>query len=162
MTSSIARGSVSPIELAYFDTAYILRCYVMERGSEAVRAVASRVEQLVTSELARAEFAAAVHRKRRERTLSSRDAKVVVAQFSADCDAHVWEFVPVSTVVLERVDAAFAELPAAIPLRSADAIHLATAAELSLSAIYSNDRHLLGAAKHFRLVGIDVIGDSAS
>lgn len=157
MTSTVASIDTAPIDVAYFDTANLLRCYVMERGSEAVRAVASRTEQLVTSELARAEFAAAVHHKRRERSLSTRDAKVVVGQFAADCDAHVWEFVPVSPAVLHRVDTAFATLPSAVPLRSADAIHLASAAELGLSQIYSNDRHLLGAARYFGLVGKDVI-----
>jgi len=157
VSSNVARQDATPIELAYFDTAYILRCYLNEQGSEAVRVVASRTEQLVTSELARVEFAAAVHRKRRERHLSSRDAKVVMGQFAADCDAHVWEFVPVSRAVLRRVDTTFAALPTTVPLRSADAIHLASAAELGLTSIYSNDRHLLGAAKHFALVGIDVI-----
>lgn len=161
MSSNVERQDITLLELAYFDTAYILRCYLNEEGSEAVRAVASRTEQLVTSELARAEFAAAIHRKRRERALSSRDSKVVMGQFAADCDAHVWEFVPVSGAIFHRVDKAFAALPTTVPLRSADAIHLASAAELGLSTIYSNDRHLLGAAKYFALAGIDVIGGTA-
>jgi predicted nucleic acid-binding protein len=147
----------TPIDVAYFDTAYVLRCYVMERGSLAVRAVASRTEQLVTSELARAEFAAAVHRKRRERLLTARAAQVILGQFAEDCGARVWEFIPVSPAVIQRVTEKFAALPAAVPLRSADAIHLASAAELRLAVIYSNDRHLLAAATHFGLEGIDVI-----
>lgn len=148
------------IEVAYFDTAYILRCYLMERGSLDVRATASRSELLVSSELAHAEFAAAVHRKRREGSLSTRDARVVLRQFADDCQSSVWEFIPLRDAVLARVTDTFAALPATVSLRSADAIHLASAAELGLSAIYSNDKHLLAGARYFGLEGVDVIAST--
>jgi len=48
--------------------------------------------------------------------------------------------------------------PAAVFLRAADAIHLATAAESEFRIVYSNDAHLLAAAKYFGIEGRNVIG----
>ena len=141
---------------AYLDTAFVFKCYVFENGSEAVRSLATETDDLVTSELTRAEFAAAVHRKRREKALTKREATAVVAQFDADCADGIWTFIPVNAAILQRVCTGFASLPVTTALRAADAIHCASAVEYSLDRIYSNDRHLLDASSHFKLIGVDV------
>ena len=140
----------------YLDTAFVFKCYVLENGSEAVRSLAADTVDLVTSELTRAEFAAAVHRKRREKALTRREAAAVAAQFDADCADGLWTFIPVNAAIVQRVCDAFAALPVSTALRAADAIHCASAAAYGVDRIYSNDRHLLDASSHFKLIGVDV------
>ena len=140
----------------YVDTAFVVKCCVFEVGSESVRALASDTDELITSALARAEFAAAVRRKRRENALTQPEADAIAAQFAADCADGIWTFIPINDVVLQRVSVAFASLRTSTALRAADAIHCASAVECGANHIYSNDRHLLGAASDFKLLGIDV------
>jgi hypothetical protein len=59
---------------------------------------------------------------------------------------------------LRRFSHVYQKLPAAVFLRAADAIHLATAAESEFRIVYSNDAHLLAAAKYFGIEGRNVIG----
>ena len=71
----------------------------------------------------------------------------------------------VRRVVVERACDLFASLPVTVPLRSADAIRVVTAAELGLTEIFSNDWHLLTGAPLLGLRGVDVTdttGDHAS
>jgi predicted nucleic acid-binding protein len=49
-------------------------------------------------------------------------------------------------------------LPNSVFVRSGDALHLTCAAEQGFREVYTNDRHMLQAAKQFKLVGIDVVG----
>ncbi|MGH9837847.1 MAG: hypothetical protein ACREEM_03595 [Blastocatellia bacterium] len=42
-------------------------------------------------------------------------------------------------------------------LRTVDAIHLTCASSYGFQEIYSNDRHLLAAALHFKLTGTNII-----
>jgi predicted nucleic acid-binding protein len=58
---------------------------------------------------------------------------------------------------MARVTRAFLEAPDTMFLRAADALHLACATEYGFDTIYSNDRHLLAAATHFGITGVDVV-----
>ncbi|MBU6365078.1 MAG: type II toxin-antitoxin system VapC family toxin [Gemmatimonadetes bacterium] len=138
-----------PIRSAYFDSAYVLKCYVPEADSAPVRALALRVPRLVTSELARAEFASALHRRVREGRCSPEEADVCGEQFAQDIQRGVWHLVPCADPVWERVAAVFRTLPPSTCLRSADAIHLASAALAGEAVVYSSDRQLVGAAIAF-------------
>lgn len=48
-------------------------------------------------------------------------------------------------------------MPGIVFLRSGDALHLACAEEHGFQEVYTNDRHRLATARHFRVTRVDVI-----
>ena len=102
-------------------------------------------------------MAAVFHRKLREGSLSKSIYNANRKQFKQDCESGVWTLFPISPGLIETTVEKIGELPPTVFLRAGDALHLATAAEQGFKEIYSNDRHLLAAAKHFGLKGVDVI-----
>ena len=142
---------------AYFDTAYLLKLYRPEHGSDAVRSHAATVDVIVCSLHGRAELIAAAHRKVREGTATPTHVDALLAQVAADQAAGALAWLPIIETHLDRVTAVFRRAPATVYLRAADALHLASAAAAGFPEIYSNDKHLLAAAPLFGLRGVDVI-----
>jgi predicted nucleic acid-binding protein len=140
----------------YFDTAYIVKLYLCEDGSEDVMRGANGSGGLASSALAISELHAALHRNVREGRLDRGEFEAVLDRLRADAELGLWHWLPVSMAIHQRVATTYRGLPASVFLRAADAIHLATAAEHGFRQIYSNDQHLLAAAPHFSLLGIDL------
>ncbi|HEY6341917.1 MAG TPA: type II toxin-antitoxin system VapC family toxin [Bryobacteraceae bacterium] len=146
---------------AYFDTAYIVKCYVNEPGSREIRDLARSSESVASSSLCIAELSCVIHRKIREGTLSRQDALTVREDFLEDIRADTWLLIPVSDRILHRVELLTRSLPEAMPLRTLDAIHIASLEE-NLLEMWTNDRHLLAAAAHLGLKGRQVQAGSRS
>jgi predicted nucleic acid-binding protein len=140
----------------YFDTAYIVKCYVNEPGHRGVRAVARRASGLYSSAWCIAELACAFHRHVREGSLTQEQAIELRNLFLSDLRQGVWVVFPVSGQLLLQVESATANLPPTMHLRAGDAVHLVTARHAGFSEIWTNDRHLLAAAPHFGLTGRSV------
>jgi predicted nucleic acid-binding protein len=141
----------------YFDTTYIVKCYLNEHGSAAVRSLAAKSERLACCAWGRLEFAATVHRKLREGTINAAENRLVLNQFDSDDSDHIWTWLPATPELLAATVAKFRSLKPSAYLRSADALHLACAAEHGFKEIWSNDRHLLAAAPAFNIKGRNVI-----
>jgi predicted nucleic acid-binding protein len=61
---------------------------------------------------------------------------------------------------LHRSQAARQRTPrSTVFLRSGDTLHLACAEEYGFQEVYTNDRHMLKAARHFHLTGMNVISE---
>lgn len=143
--------------MAYFDTAYILKCYVKEHGWEKVRTFAQHRERIVCSIYGRLELHAALHRKLRESELTERQLDIILRQLSVDESMRLWEWLPLSTVVINAVSNTFTSLSPNVFLRTGDAIHLLSAKVYGFTEVYSNDKRLLAAASHVGVRGRDVI-----
>jgi predicted nucleic acid-binding protein len=65
----------------------------------------------------------------------------------------------VTSELLEKTRKAVLDLPSFV--RSGDALHLACAEEHGFQEVYTNDRHMLQAAKHFHVTGVNVLSESS-
>lgn len=146
--------------MRYFDSAYVARCYLPEAGHAEVSALATRSQRISSAAIARLEVVAVFHRKLREHAISAAVHRELHRQFTADISAGVWHLLPATDALLVKAQTAFENLSPAVFLRAADCLHLVTAGEAGFAEIYSNDRHLLAAASHFGLKGINVISGS--
>jgi predicted nucleic acid-binding protein len=137
----------------YFDAAYVAKCYLVEPDSDAVRALAHAAHGVYTSEFSIAEVSCVFRRHRREGTLDRRRENTVRDQFLTDLAEGRWLIVPVTRLVMGRVESLTRALPARLPIRAGDATHIASALEARIPEICTNDRRLIEVAKHFGLTG---------
>ena len=142
--------------MIYLDSSYLVRLYYQDPGFEAVRQLAVTAP-VACAQHGRAEVVAALHRKRREGSLTEGLYRLALREFVAEIQAGAFTWLPLSPAVFARVEMAYAGLPSQVFLRAADAMHLASAAERGLRDIYSNDQRVLAAATHFGLRGVNVI-----
>lgn len=140
--------------MIYLDTSYLVRLYFEDAGFAAVRELAA-ADHVGCATHGQAEMLAAFHRKLREGAITPKSYQALLSQFEADREAGAFHWLPAGPEVLERIGAVYAGLPRTVYLRGADALHLATAVANGFKAVYSNDAHLLAAAPHFKLKGLN-------
>jgi len=143
--------------MIYFDTDYLAKCYLNERGSDEVRKLAGESSRVASCAFARLELAATIHRNLREEKITIHQSKVIFAQFDLDESNHIWTWLPVSPEFLAGATEKFRNMKPSTYLRGADALHLTCAVEHGFKEIYSNDRHLLAAATTFKIKGINIV-----
>jgi predicted nucleic acid-binding protein len=143
----------------YFDTSYLVRLYYSDSGAEAVRALAA-TDHVACAAHGQVEMMAAFHRKLREGAIRPGAYSTLLQQVRAHNELGAFRWLAQDQEIFSRIADVYAKLPATVFLRSADAIHLATAAESGFRIVYSNDVHLLKAAEHFDIQGRDVISEA--
>lgn len=142
--------------MIYFDTSYLVRLYYDDPGAGKVRALAA-TDHVACAALGQAEMMAAFHRKLHEGAIKPAAYAALADQVEAHIEAGAFHWIAQDREVLSKVRQVCRKLPASVFLRGADAIHLGTAAEAGLRIVYSNDTHLLAAARHFGIEGRNVI-----
>lgn len=143
--------------MIYFDTAYLLKCYVKDAGWEEVHALARKEELIACSAYGKMELYAALHRKRREGEVTGKQLTIIFRQIDLDDSQHLWNWLSLTESIMSSVVGSFRMLPESVFVRTADAVHLVTAKTNGLSHIYSSDTHLLAAAPYFGLEGRNII-----
>jgi hypothetical protein len=129
----------------FLDTSALLKRYVAETGSDAVRRVLEAAEEIVVSPVTRLEVASAVARRRREGSLTGAEAARILRLLDREWrDFTRVRFGP----ELER---AARRLLFRTPLRTLDAIQLASARLAKCRLLVASDERLLRAAERERL-----------
>ena len=139
--------------MVYFDSAYIAKFYLSEPESGRVRSLAGREGKVCCSAIGRVETAQVFHRKLREGRATKAECAALFDQFDTDCESGLWTWLPLTEDLVASAVLRFRELSPKVPLRSADAIHLVSAREHGLDAIYTNDARVLAAASEFGIRG---------
>src|SRR6266513_2660365 len=104
--------------MIYFDTSYLLKCYLAEPGHPVVRNLAQQDGPVACCSLGKTEGRAGVHRHVREGKLTSAQAKVLHQVMQADDAAGLWLWLPLTDEVIEDANHEFENLPASVFLRS--------------------------------------------
>lgn len=143
--------------MLYFDTAYILKCYLNEPGAETVRALLTPGKAIFSSEWMRLEFVCAIKRQVKNKYVAPQRAEAIFKQFEQDITDGLWRLFPLTPMLLDQAVQKAQALPAAWHIPSGDALHLACASLHGFQEIHSNDQHLILAAPHYGLRCINVI-----
>ncbi len=107
---------------AYFDTSALIKRYIRERGSGRVVSLLRR-HDLLSSAITPIEIVSALSRRRRDKELSEEDFAATLERVQSE--RMRWELVEVGATVLDRAEEI---VQGSVPMRSLDAIHIASAA----------------------------------
>jgi predicted nucleic acid-binding protein len=143
--------------MIYLDTSCLTKIYTAEPGSAEVIVWMTGKSDFVSCLHGRLELVSSFKRHQREGHLTQRDVTALIRRLEADETAELIAWLPCEAGLVQAACARTASLPPSVFLRAGDSLHLACAADAGLKEIYSHDRHLLAAAPHFGLKGIDVI-----
>ena len=141
----------------YLDTSYLVKCYLNEPGSRDVLDWIEGKTGLCCSVHGRLEFWSALCRHRREERISVNEFRSVTSSFESDEKRSVWTWLGVTKEIISAACATVESIVESSRLRSADALHLACAAEHGFKTVYSHDKIVVDSAPHFGLKGVDII-----
>jgi hypothetical protein len=108
------------VSWAYFDTSALIKRYVDEKGRREVLQLLRR-HQCVASQLLSVELRSALRRRVADGSVDARRVPEILKRFAAD--REFWALIEVTSEVLQAAE----RLVAAHPLRTLDAIHVASA-----------------------------------
>jgi predicted nucleic acid-binding protein len=142
--------------MLFCDTSTLAKYYVAEPESDAVRARLDAEDQVLLSELARAELMGVFHRRLRDRRWDRNEFTVLVRQFSTDEVSGHWTWVPLEGGIVEQVVRTYTTLPEDVFLRTADCLHLVTALRHGFAEIHTHDLHQRRGASALGLTAVAI------
>jgi predicted nucleic acid-binding protein len=145
----------------YFDTNYILKCYLSEPGSSDATVFQMNAGNIACSLLGKVEWHATIRRKLIINELSPTDVAQIRKQMDDDEAAGLWTWLPFEIALLDGLATWMRTTAFVGGLNTLDAIHLESARLGGITEIYSNDAQVKAAAPIFGLVANDVIAGAA-
>ena len=130
----------------YLDTSVLVKRYVAEPDSEQVDEVVVGFT-LVSSELALGEVWSALLAKERNKALSVAAREQAWTAFLGDIDDGVLRLIPLDGVMIREANEMMLRVHPHVPLRTLDAIHLATYDSVTTGPIFTKDKRMIAAAK---------------
>lgn len=130
----------------YLDTSVLVKRYVAEPDSDHVDEVVVGFT-LVTSELALGEVWSALLAKERAKSLSAAARGQAWNAFQGDIEDGVLRLIPLDGVMIREANEMMLRVHPHVPLRTLDAIHLATYDSVTTGPIFTKDKRMLAAAK---------------
>lgn len=130
----------------YLDTSVLVKRYVAEPDSDHVDEVMVGFT-LVTSELALGEVWSALLAKERNKVLSVAAREQAWGAFLGDVEGGVMRLIPLDGVMIREANEMMLRVHPQVPLRTLDAIHLATYDSVTTGPIFTKDKRMIAAAK---------------
>ena len=130
----------------YLDTSVLVKLYVNEPDSLKCDLIVGG-ETLVSSELAHGEVLAALLSKERARQISAAERTEAWNRFLEDNTEGKVYLVPLNGIVVREAAELMEEVHPGVPLRTLDAIHLATFASVDAGPLFTKDKRMLDAAR---------------
>jgi predicted nucleic acid-binding protein len=134
----------------YLDTSVLVKLYVNEPDSRDCDAVA-RGESLVTSELSYGEVLSALLSKERAGQINAEERSFAWERFMADNENGKLHFVPLNGLIVREAGDVMEEVHPDVPLRTLDAIHLATYLSVDAGPLFTKDKRMLEAARRLNV-----------
>lgn len=138
----------------YIDTSVLVAYYCPEPISETSEMLILSSNRPCISTLTEVEFASALSRKVREKSLSPEDGNKIFNQFQSHLEQSLYGLTSVENRHYQTAKNWIGQF--STPLKTLDALHLAITAESGLTLLTA-DKHLETSAKYF---GIDVVSVS--
>jgi predicted nucleic acid-binding protein len=134
----------------YLDTSVLIKLYVNEPDSVACDGVA-RGHNLVSSDLAYGEVLSALLANERAKRLSPAERLLAWNRFHEDRENGKLFLVPLNGLVVQEAAELMEEVHPHVPLRTLDAIHLATFLSIDAGPLFTRDKRMLEAARRLNL-----------
>jgi predicted nucleic acid-binding protein len=129
----------------YVDTSVVAKLYLNEPDSEASEAVAMG-NPLVSSRLLHCEFRSALHGKASRGVIGIRTLAEVWQAFETDVAEGRLRLVSLDDDVARDASDLLAEIHSRVPLRTLDALHLATYMGIEAGPLFTRDQRMRQAA----------------
>ncbi len=130
----------------YLDTSVVVKLYAPEPDSEACERIVTG-QRIVSSELLYTELWSALLAKERSGVLAPDDRQKIWQLFEIHLLEEIVELVEIDGEVVREAAEMIARVHPQVPLRTLDAIHLASFAGLEAGLLFTKDKRMRDAAR---------------